>query len=563
MCSPRLGLGGGMATEYQPEQEAGRVDEGGAASGPGPVDEPCIPVPMRTLSGLKSVRRPVTKTGPVVVCSTARVRQDEGVARIRTKTASGKPATLREFLIGQDSAWLADELLRVADADPLVAARLKAAAGADRAGLVDLSRLRQELDTAILPGGFIEYGAAFGYARGIDSVLDRVEELTNAGFPDAAIEAAEHALSLLEEAFGQVDDSDGELGAIRARAQEIHLAACEAARPDPGPLGERLARWALRSEWEIFLEAPSAYADVLGSAGLARFEAIVDEQFGKLPRLAPGDERGIASWSERFRPTFLKEALAALRGTDEVVEVIAHDLSSSYQFLRAAEVLAADGRVDEALDWLSRGRAAFGETDQRLADMAADLHHRAGRHGQAVDIAWLRFTANPGLGGYQRLKEFASAAGDWPERRQEAVELLRAQPPITGAAPRPGPLWAQPPGHSTLVEVLLWEGDTDAAWDAAQHGGCTWRHWLEVARARAGRHPGEAIPVLEQEILHVIEGAKRSAYHVAAELAKELRGYADRAGRSAEFGAWIRTVRTDNARRRALQDEFDLALLPR
>jgi hypothetical protein len=273
------------------------------------------------------------------------VRQDEGVARIQAQATSSKPMTLREFLLRQDPAWLADELLRVADADPLVAARLQAAAGADRAGLVDLSRLRRELDMAILPGGFIEYGAAWGYARGIDNALDRVEELTRKGFPDAAIEAAEHALSLLEEAFDQVDDSDGELGAIRGRAQEIHLAACEAARPDPVQLGERLARWALRSEWEIFLEAPSAYADVLGGEGLSRFETIVDEQFKKLPRLAPGDERGTGSWSKRFRPTFLKESLAALRSADDVVEVIAHDLASPYQFLRAAEVLAADDRL--------------------------------------------------------------------------------------------------------------------------------------------------------------------------------------------------------------------------
>lgn len=50
-------------------------------------------------------------------------------SRIRTETASGKPATLREFLIGQDSAWLADELLRVADADPLVAAPAQGGSG--------------------------------------------------------------------------------------------------------------------------------------------------------------------------------------------------------------------------------------------------------------------------------------------------------------------------------------------------------------------------------------------------------------------------------------------------
>ncbi|HUY47640.1 MAG TPA: hypothetical protein VMV92_18230 [Streptosporangiaceae bacterium] len=79
----------------------------------------------------------------------------------------------------------------------------------------------------------------------------------------------------------------------------------------------------------------------------------------------------------------------------------------------------------------------------------------------------------------------------------------------------------------------------------------------------AWQHPADAIPILQQEILHVIEGAKRSAYHVGADLAKELRGYAERADRSAEFTAWIREVRADNARRRALQNEFDTARLPR
>lgn len=193
--------------------------------------------------------------------------------------------------------------------------------------------------------------------------------------------------------------------------------------------------------------------------------------------------------------------------------------------------------------------------------MTADLHHRVGRHGPAADIAWDRFTAGPNLSMYQRLHEFAAAAGDWPERRQAALELLRAQPTV-GAA-RPGPFWVEPPGHSILVEALLWEGDTDAAWDAAQHGGCTRRRWLEVARARARQHPADAIPVLEREILHAIEGAKRSAYRAAAELAKELRGYAERADQTVEFAAWVRKVRTDNTRRRALQNEFDLARLPR
>jgi hypothetical protein len=71
------------------------------------------------------------------------------------------------------------------------------------------------------------------------------------------------------------------------------------------------------------------------------------------------------------------------------------------------------------------------------------------------------------------------------------------------------------------------------------------------------------LPFLEREITHAIEGAKRSAYRAAAELAKELRGYAERAGQTVEFAAWVGKVRADNTRRRALQNEFDLARLPR
>jgi uncharacterized Zn finger protein len=296
---------------------------------------------------------------------------------------------------------------------------------------------------------------------------------------------------------------------------------------------------------------------------LARFEEVVDDRFQSLSRLTPSDKRDHEAWSVRFRPTFLKESLAGLRSVDALVEVIAYDLSLPYQFTRIAQVLAAEDRVDEALEWVARGESAFGEADPQLADLAADLHGRAGHHGQAGQIAWQRFTASPSLATYQRLQGFASVAGDWPERREAAVEVLRAEPTIATRLPGPQPSWTNPRGHSTLVEVLLWEDDSEAAWQAANFGGCTSSLWLDLARARAQEHPADAVPVLQKEILRAIEGAKRSAYNAGATLADELRGYAERAGQSDEFSAWIRRVRRENVRRRALQDEFDIARLPR
>lgn len=467
---------------------------------------------------------------------------------------------VRSFLLRQSQDWLVDELLRAAEEHPLVAARLQVLSGASRAEVLDLSDVRRDLAAAIEPVGFVEYAAAGGYAQQIERVLDEVRQLIDKGFPEAAVEAAAYALELLEEAMGYVDDSDGHVGACLVEAQEIHLAACEQAQLDPVELGEQLADWALRSEWEVFLDSPITYADVLGELGLARFEEMVDEQWSTLPRLQPGDQD---SWdARRFRPASLKKALAHRRGVDAVVEVMAHDLASPYQFWRIADLLAGADRVEDAMQWLVRGRASFpGDPDPRLVELLAELHTRAGRPDLATDLARQLFDRRPSLAAYQRLHGYAVQAGTWPERRAEALTLLRGQPKIT--VPDVGNRWHSPPGHSTLVQVLLWEDDVNAAWQAAQEGGCRPPLWLELARRRAEQHPADAIPILQREILAAVDGAQRAHYRTAAGLAGELRRYADRAEQGLELDEWIRSVRMDNRRRRALQDEFDQAGLPR
>jgi hypothetical protein len=68
------------------------------------------------------------------------------VARSRsTKSASTSTAKLRQFLLRQDLGWLVDQLLQIAENDPLVTAHLQVESGADRTGLVDLSGLRHDL----------------------------------------------------------------------------------------------------------------------------------------------------------------------------------------------------------------------------------------------------------------------------------------------------------------------------------------------------------------------------------------------------------------------------------
>ncbi len=107
---------------------------------------------------------------------------------------------------------------------------------------LDVSTYRQVIDEAVDVDGFVDYRGAYDYARGIEEAVDAVEELLKEGHAAEAIELAEHALRAVEEAVGSVDDSDGHMGGILERLQEIHRKACKKAKPDPEALARQEAQ---------------------------------------------------------------------------------------------------------------------------------------------------------------------------------------------------------------------------------------------------------------------------------------------------------------------------------
>lgn len=459
---------------------------------------------------------------------------------------------LLRFLTGQDSAWLAGELLRAAACDPVLRARLDVAAGADAGAALDERHLRVRLERVIEIGDYVAYREAYSYAQDVEDELEQLLELIGQGFPDAAMRLAENALAALEGAAGMIDDSDGHVGALLSRAAEIHLEACAAGAPDPVRLAGYLVDSALQGDHEVFLDALHDYADVLGEEGLIAYRERVEAAWRALPPAKPGYQPG------RFAVTHLMERLADLEGgTDAVVAIMARDVTSGYDLLRIAQRLCADGRDDEALAWLERGLAEFAP-DGRLRSLAAECHLRAGRAGAAEELLWQNFAERPGLAAYIALHEAAADMAPW---RPRALARLGQAPAITGRfSERP---YLQGSGRSDLVEVLLWEDDVEAAWEAALAGGCRDELWLRLARARAtAGHPADAIPILtaaaEQRIAH----KDRAAYQVAAQLLVEAGAMFARCDRSEDFRSYLGGLRTAHRPKRALREELDRARLP-
>ncbi len=460
---------------------------------------------------------------------------------------------LREFLLTQDPVWLADELLRAAEADPLVRARLDVAAGADTRHAFDESPLRARLERAVEIRDFVSYREAYSYFADVDEALGSVAELIDQGFPDVAMRLAEYALELLTEAGALVDDSDGGLREALNRVEEIHLDACSAGKPDPVRLAEYLVETATGSDYEVFLTALPDYERLLGKNGMARYRELVETAWRALPPKRPNDYSG-----GRFTIKFLMERLAECEGgTDALIDVLARDVSSAYDVLRIAERLHGDGRDDEALDWLGRGLTDF-PPDARLRSLAATCHLGAGRRQDAMELLWANFADRPLLDNYVALH---GAAGDqFPTWRDRALALLREEP--VASARFTTPPFMRTGGHSALVEVLLWEQDPDAAWQAALHGGCNDALWLQLARVRADAHPADAVPVLLAAADQQIGHKNRGAYEAAARLLTEAKKLSVRGNSLDQFDAHLRMLRAEHKPKRALREELDRAGLP-
>lgn len=236
-----------------------------------------------------------------------------------------------------------------------------------------------------------------------------------------------------------------------------------------------------------------------------------------------------------------------------MVDVLARDQSSAYQFVRIAELYTKAGRYDDALAWAEKGLSLHGGADSRLVEAAAEEYHRAGRGADAVRVAWDAYDATPALRTYRQLSEQATRAGLWPDWHDKAITLLRERIAKAQRKPARGRVsqWAaHGADSSTLVEVLLFDGDVEQAWTEASAAGCRRDLWLRLAELREGEHPSESIPVWQAEVERRIDAKNNQAYNEAVNLIARVDRLMRAAGCEADFAPYVVNLRTTHKPKR-------------
>jgi uncharacterized Zn finger protein len=461
---------------------------------------------------------------------------------------------IRAHLMREDKDALIELVLEQCERDSEFRDRLVLLAAEKSGDGPDLATFRAAIDKAVRHGRFVEYARMPAYTRGIETVIDSLDALLKRGHNKSVLELVEWALRQMEPAMNAVDDSDGLMGGILYRLQELHLASCRGAKLDPVALAKFLFEWEVSSDWEVFLGAAESYADVLGKAGLAEYRKLAEARWTKVPPLAP-QEKDPEQYGSRWRITHMMETLAKQSGDIEaLVAVKSRDLSQAFDFLEIAQIYKAAGDDDAAMRWAERGAQAFPEhTDSRLRQFLIEEYHSRNRHDESVAIAWAEFREQPGLDGYVILHRSASRAKQWPAWRAKAIELLHDE--IAATKKRQSKSgWGSyaSANHSEMVRIYLWEGDLDAAWAEAKHGGCHNDLWFRLAEAREKDHPEDALAVYGEQLNRALQHALPRAYQETVEILRKLYPLKMRVGKEFEFAALVGSIRATYKARRNL-----------
>jgi hypothetical protein len=318
-------------------------------------------------------------------------------------------ADVRAYLSRLDKEELVSLLLEQADGDERLHRRLTLQAARATSGTAPSSAWKGALADALGTDDFIEFREAYDYACGIEEVIETLEDFLRDGQAAKVIGLAEHGIAELERSLEHVDDSDGWLGGLLDRLQELHLEACRQARPEPVELAERLFEAEMESSFDAFHRAALVYGDVLGETGLAAYRRLAEAEWAKVPALAPGEDDA-NRYGQRFRITSIMEALAQADGDLEaLVAVKSRDLSLPHDFLEIASFI----RKPETPTGRSTGRKGAGRRSRTDAETSASgpslpmptkvgaaatrRWHSSGRPSSST-LVWKRTSSCNGMG---------------------------------------------------------------------------------------------------------------------------------------------------------------------
>jgi hypothetical protein len=373
--------------------------------------------------------------------------------------AAGALPRVREHLQAKSKDQLVDMVLELAALQPELLRKLNTQAVMATADDATIGRrLKADIEKATRVDYYLDYRRAQRWQSEVDAALTAVADIATGPRAGLALKLLDYAIERIGGVFESIDDSDGHLGSLRARAREIHLEAARAARPEPVALARDLFKREMRDDFGTFAGSVIEYADVLGEQGLAEYRRLATAAWEKL---TTGRHRKDASdgFGSRIQLKAILDFFAERDGDVEArIALRAKDLSSQWAYLQLTEFCLSQGRQEEAVKRAEEGLWQFEDdrTDERLLLFTVKLLTKVNRKADAETYLWRAFERAPSFEVY---KEFRRSGGETAAER--ALAFLQSRAGHAKRDPWDG-------SRNLLVEALLHEKRFEAAWSVAR-----------------------------------------------------------------------------------------------
>jgi uncharacterized Zn finger protein len=467
------------------------------------------------------------------------------------KLISSRFARIREHLRAKGIDRLVEMVVRLAEHDPSLLKELElsaVSAAADDTTL--LAQFKKAITDATRTHGYVEYSKMHDWVQGLDGLLDQIADLVENGRAGVVLPLLDHFFVRMDEALENVDDSDGGGGEVYARAREIHLAACDKAKPDPVKLARALFAREVESQWEFFHGASVAYEDVLGEIGLAEYRSLASKEWQKMPPLrATGQQARDDQYSARYALRAILESFAEREGdVDGMIAIRTKDLSTAHNYLGIAQLCLDHAREAEALKWAEEGLWQFEDNpDERLMCFASDLYRRMGREEDADTLLWRAFERRPSVALYERLKAVAGTDQMSVDAvRDRAMAWLRSQ--LGKPSGLSGLRWSS--AAELIVRLAMAEGLFTDAWEVAGGHGCSEELLQQLAEASEHSHPAEALRAYAHRVERKVALGGQSNYQYAYQVIGRMRLLREALGEAKQHAAYLVELRSRHKAKR-------------
>lgn len=415
-------------------------------------------------------------------------------------------------------------------------------------------------------------------ARDLETLEEIGDGFLEAGAPAHASAVFQGVSAAVIEHYEQVHDEEGDIASVVARCV-AGLGACLASEGLPA---ERR-----RTVLQVLFDIVRADMDLGGmglgngvpAAILAHTTAEERHMVARWVREAmPGDEA--MDWTASYKRVAYGGLLLDLeadvlddeayidlcRRTGRTVDLVARLLAGGQEEAALAEARAAEDSHlpmianllvqqqnglarDDLAEALMEERART-SASARILDWLVQHYQARGNPAAALDAVVRRFRRWPGLPGYEEARALARALGRWDEVRPTLQSVIEEGQHV-----------------ALRIRVHLVEGELDAALaalfstEASRKSLYHWEVAMEVAAAAERQRPEAALDLYRRYAEELIARRGRPSYQLACHYLRKVRALHTRLGAEEAWQGYIDTLRQQNRRLPALQDELAAAQL--